>query len=702
MVAAVVMLVVVGAGPAMAQPPVTVGHSGWFWGDPRPQGEPLNDIRFAGSVGYAVGAFGTVLRTADAGRTWTGEASGVNTRLDQVWVPSASTVIVAGGCVLRRSDDGGRTFARLPWTASEQSCPVGIATIDFPTANNGYLLLQDGNLLRTADGGHSWSRAARPPGPAAASIVFTSPSDGIAAGVGIFRTTDGGRSWASVDQSAFSVAAVSFTGLSPTGPSFLAIAASGAQAYTSVDGGQNWSTKAVTGFFFGGVGKLVCASAANCLATNQTGTLMHTLDGGATFTNVTPPDVSVSAPGWPNGIGPVAVTAQGIPIVSNDSGATFSPVGGRLPGRFFRLRASSATVATLSGPNGSLALTSDGGRSWTAIDTPSSSGIADTSFVNASSGFALDSAGALLRTDDGGSSWQTISSASSKHVLLALDSTHVLIGGVDGIARSRDGGATFTAVLSGSVNELRRAGGALVAAFTNRLYMGTADGAGWRRLALPHGFLTSERISRIDFPSSTVGYLLGSSGRLFTTGDGGRRWRELLTLGRSSIGAIAFTSTNAGWVAEGPDGTSGAVLRTDDGGRTWREQRVSASARINQLAAAGFEGYGLDDLGNLFAVDSAGDLGGASAITLRGPQHAKRGRLTLTGRLSPALGNATVEVSSRAVRGGGWAHHFIAVRGDGSFSITTRIRIQTAFVAHWAGDAAHRAAGSQAVIVASK
>jgi hypothetical protein len=62
---------------ATAQGAVSIGHSGWFWGSPQPQGNDLNGIDFAGGRGYASGALGTLLRTDDAGQTWTGIASGL-------------------------------------------------------------------------------------------------------------------------------------------------------------------------------------------------------------------------------------------------------------------------------------------------------------------------------------------------------------------------------------------------------------------------------------------------------------------------------------------------------------------------------------------------------------------------------------------------------------------------------------------------
>src|SRR5262245_3259207 len=37
---------------ARAAPAASVGHSGWFWGNPLPQGNTLSGIDFAGARGY--------------------------------------------------------------------------------------------------------------------------------------------------------------------------------------------------------------------------------------------------------------------------------------------------------------------------------------------------------------------------------------------------------------------------------------------------------------------------------------------------------------------------------------------------------------------------------------------------------------------------------------------------------------------------
>jgi len=106
---------------------VTVGHSGWNWGSPTPQGQTIKALEFRGARGYAAGDFGTLLVTDDSGGTWTGAATGVTQAFDHVSILDDDSVVVSGGCIVRRSDDGGQTFARLPWTSSDARCAASVA-----------------------------------------------------------------------------------------------------------------------------------------------------------------------------------------------------------------------------------------------------------------------------------------------------------------------------------------------------------------------------------------------------------------------------------------------------------------------------------------------------------------------------------------------------------------------------------------------
>src|SRR5437763_12209589 len=89
----VALVAVLALAPA-AGAQVSVGHSGWSWGNPQPQGDTLHAVEFAGGIGYAAGDFGTLLRTGDGGGTWQGVATGITGGLQRIRATDANTVLI--------------------------------------------------------------------------------------------------------------------------------------------------------------------------------------------------------------------------------------------------------------------------------------------------------------------------------------------------------------------------------------------------------------------------------------------------------------------------------------------------------------------------------------------------------------------------------------------------------------------------------
>ncbi|MBK9229235.1 MAG: hypothetical protein IPL67_19790 [Ignavibacteria bacterium] len=49
-----------------------IAQTGWFWQNPLPQGNQLQSVDFSNSeAGWAVGQYGTILRTINGGTNWT-------------------------------------------------------------------------------------------------------------------------------------------------------------------------------------------------------------------------------------------------------------------------------------------------------------------------------------------------------------------------------------------------------------------------------------------------------------------------------------------------------------------------------------------------------------------------------------------------------------------------------------------------------
>jgi photosystem II stability/assembly factor-like uncharacterized protein len=687
---------------------VTVGHSGWNWGSPTPQGQIIRALEFEGARGYAAGDFGTVLVSEDSGATWAGAATGITETLNRISIVDEDSVVVSGGCVVRRSDDGGETFERLPWTASDERCAASVVTPEFAADGSGYLLLDDGSVLRTADGGRTWSRRTAVPGTRAAGetfaptdVAFTSQTDGVAATTQgrLYRTTDGGMSWTLVREFVASVKDVYFVS------STVGFAA-GASLHRTDDGGATWESAATGAFFLSGVR---CADAFTCVLTTQAGTsLMRTTNGGATLTAVTPSSKKLLAAAFAGGLVAVAAGEDGTTVRSHDGGATWAPVGARLALPFSRLRAVSGSLVFAVGPKGTLARSDDGGRTWSDVGVSTAEDVIDVSFTDSSVGYAVDSAGTVLRTDNGGASWQILNKgySATPQAVLALDARTVLLIGGRGVLRSTDGGESFTRVRARIVAAARlfnvdRAGGRVFAYGSKNIIASSDRGRTWRKVLRPRKAL----LASLDFVSARTGYVLGQDGQVFKTRTGGRRWADMSGVGTDDATGMAFSSDRRGYLtlSRFGDDSSGYLLRTTDGGRTWRPQLVSSEGPTAEgLAAVGSDAaFLLADSSTLLFTTSGGDRGEPSKITIRTTRRTvkRRSVIRLAGRVRGAGAGAPVIVARRERGESGWAYQEATVASNGTFTTRWRLDKTAAFVAQWAGDADSAGDGSPPLVV---
>jgi photosystem II stability/assembly factor-like uncharacterized protein len=714
--AALIAFSALGALPASGNAAVLVGHSGWYWGNPLPQGNTIRTLDFSGGRGYAAGAFGTLLRTDDGGASWSGITTGIVNDLSRVDPINANSVVIGGGCSARRSDDGGQTFHRLPFTPSEITCPSPIQAISFASPSAGVLLLRDGTLLSTADGGATFSRRTAIPGtsitgaPAPASaedVFFTSATAGFAVthapGVGkLYRTVDGGNTWNPVASGQFNALwfADSNTGYAVGDGNLL---------MTTIDGGAVWNSQPLTGATSSTLTSIRCVAATCLLATAEGTRLIRTTDGGATATDLSPSSSKIFAAAFASPGVAVGAGENGVTVVSGDGGATFTPVGGGLQGPFNRLVATNASVAFATGADGTLAKTANGGQSWSDVGVATSANVIGVSFPTPTAGYALDDAGALLKTVNGGSSWSLLNTGTPTHqiALLALDPGRVLLIGPRGMRISTDGGTTFVAargstVPPGALNDASAVPGAVIASGGARILISTNQGASFRAVKRP----TKTTLRAVHFVSSRRGYVLDAAGRVWTTTNRGRHWTQLLATGTLTASDMSFTAAGRGYLLTDSFGTQrgGFVLKTSDAGRTWHPQLVSSTSLAGIASSADRTDYAMDTSGHLFATTTGGDQGAASSLKLTTKKKTglRRGAtITVSGKLNPAAGGEQVVVSARAERHG-WVHKVVQVASNGTFTTVWKISRLTIFVAQWAGDADHEGAGGKVLQVSVK
>jgi photosystem II stability/assembly factor-like uncharacterized protein len=737
----------------------SVGHSGWFWGSPFPQGKDLRDIDSAGGRLYAAGAFGTVLRSDDSGATWTGLPSGVTTDLQFVDAISKDSVVAGGGCTLRRSDDGGLNFTRLPFTANESTCPGSIEAMTFASSTVGYLLLRDGSTLQTPDGGKTWSRRGNlpvAPAPNTAGVTFVSATTGFAAipGAGIFKTTDGALTWANVPApGAVNLDRIVFTSAQQ------AYAAGPGGLLRSTDGGATWKVPAdsVTGTTgaSGATGATGDTGASG--ATGDTGSTGATGTSGATgatgattplppFVNVT--DIACTAEKTCTIVGPggtafrtingfdtaeqlgsltglsplglafsdanhgVAVGGGGLVARSGDGGETFVRASGHTGDGLSGIRATDDKIAQAFGASGTLVRTGDGGQHWLAASVPTSARIVDAAFPDAADGFALDAEGGVQATANGGGSWRSldVTFPSPPRGLIALSASKLLVVGPAGVRRTRDGGDTFSLISSPALAKKTLTGadnagsGALV--FGQHALVASADGSKWVAVALP---TKKSTVRSADFQSPTRGFIIDGAGRVWRTVDQGKKWTELPAIGTTAGARIAFGDATHGYVSMVRFGSEngGFVMRTVDGGATWRPQLVSQSPLFNVATAGAGSGFGLGIDSSLFATASGGSAGSAQtlALTTRRTTFTKRqlrsakGRISVTLKLTSPASTTNAVLSIRGLAGTAWKSQVVKLGPSGILTVPFTIKGSVVLVAQVRGDGAHTGAGSHALTV---
>ncbi len=157
---------------------------------------PLFGIDFADAEhGWIVGKSSTILATADGGKTWKPEKSVIppEKHLFNLKAIDARTVWVVGDWgAIATTHDGGAT-----WEDRSLADDVVLYAVSFPDPQHGFIAGEFGTLLATADGGRTWEK--RPVGTEKTlfGVSFATPEKGWAVGIDglILRTRDAGQTW---------------------------------------------------------------------------------------------------------------------------------------------------------------------------------------------------------------------------------------------------------------------------------------------------------------------------------------------------------------------------------------------------------------------------------------------------------------------------------------------------------------------------
>lgn len=203
---------------------------------------------------------------------------------------------------------------------------------------------------------------------------------------------------------------------------------------------------------------------------------------------------------------------------------------------------------------GTLWMTGDGGRTWTArkldTDDPLTS-VANVGELVWVGGYG----GTVFHSPDAGATWNRQPTTATRAIkdIFFLDENHGwAVGWVGLILRTTDGGRTWQEVRSGTT--------------------------GWT-------------LASIRFRDPENGWIVGPFGQILRSRDGGLTWTELESPVRSWLSSIYFDTEGLGWITAERD-----ILTSEDG-ETWRALGLEEWMFLEQILPVGGKLWGVGPFG---------------------------------------------------------------------------------------------------------
>ena len=488
-----------------------------------------------------------------------------NEFLDATFIDTQNGWIVGGNGALLRTTDGGAS-----WTSQAnilRTTPFLGLSVLFTDATTGLVSTNTGLMLRTSDGGFSWELLPR---SGLTLQKLRRAPDGSIWGVGslgsIARTSDAGLTW---QRFSTGITTVVYDIAFPDAQQVVAVCGGGT-VLRSDNSGQTWSSSVE------GIGTDIISvdfrDPQFGLAVQKSKYLLRTTDGGATWA-----DTSFLV----NELTQVRFAGETCWLVSNSPGSVYRSGDGGMswdfvsteqPRRFtfYAVYPLGAQKALLLGTGGAVFVTGDAGGSWTQRgDAFTRQHLHAVSALGDSAAWVFGD-GAAFFTDDAGQSWSgsdtiTLPGFRSGH---ALSPTRLVGAGSQGqVYFSDDAGQSWQEQVLSAKGQIEQItfvddqNGWLAGAH-GTLGRTTDGGATWieRDAGVNHDF------NAVAAVSADMAWVAGNDGRIYHTTDGGVSWTEQTTPVNTHLQAICFTDAQSGWA-----GGQLALLRTTDGGATWTE-----------------------------------------------------------------------------------------------------------------------------------
>lgn len=292
---------------------------------------------------------------------------------------SCAAVLLAAGAGVAVAQEKG-------WTGGRQGLAgKDLNAVYFLDSRRGWVAGDGGVVLRTRDGGRSWTRQTVATNDSFNDVYFRNEENGyLLAASQVFTTDDGGETWR---------AAARFT-------------AQGFGAEPELYSVRFTSKK--RGWIVGSLSRGENVIDSLVLSTDN---------GGASWQRQRVPvrdelihlDFDGERRGWVVGSG-------GRILHTRDGGETWDVQASNTSAALYHVEFQGDERGWTVGERGTILRTEDGGRTWRAVSPSVRSTLLSVKFVNKEEGWIVGRSGVILRTDDGGTTWKQQESRTRQHL----------------------------------------------------------------------------------------------------------------------------------------------------------------------------------------------------------------------------------------------------------------------------------------------
>lgn len=582
-------------------------QTGWIFQNPIPTGNNLNKVKFINnSVGFAVGNFGTIIKTNNQGLSWTNISINIKSVINSVYFNNNLTGFAAGNnSAIFKTTNGGVNWIIVS-PVNELADFEDLVMFDISTGIAVSDLRNNSGIFRTVDGGLNWMRL---PNPGSSflntAISRLNESNAIVFGTDVsnntyhaYKSTDKGASWVAAlhsDSLEF------FSSVTINSQTVFAMSRSMDNFYIvkTTDSGDSWSIQKCNDVDPFGTSLFQCSfinSLTGYVAGKQysgpagyKGRIFKTTNGGQNWTYTQLADSTIGLAGvWAINNRVYTVGQGGYIARSVNSGSSFS--------RSFRT-ITMQNINDVSFVNnntgivvcgaGEIYKTSNGGINWLRQYIDSAFSLSGCKMVDANTGY-INSAARIYKTTNGGTNWLKIlivNSASWSDIDAPSPNYVVVTGGCpNAFVSTSDGGLTWEGVTtalsctSGPIQvDVTQFSGVsmpsphLIAMIgsTNYPHAGSVPKAFLKRdngllNTIFIGELQTPVMTTIDFYDSLTGFYSGNYKLRRKTTDGGLNWTDYgeNLPGFAALKLVRFASSS---VLYGEGGN----IKSTDGGQTW-------------------------------------------------------------------------------------------------------------------------------------